>query len=217
MDKKIRARKILVRIKKHYTLSGPFVTWRTPLELVVGTVLSAQCTDVRVNLVTKKLFKKYTTARDYARAKLPTLEKEIYSTGFYKSKARYLKGIGEILEKKLAGRVPDTLEQLLMLPGVSNKTAYLVLAKVFGKNVGLAVDTHVFRLAPRMGLSDAKTANKMSEELGKIFSPKDYLSVNEYFITHGRALCTPGIPKCAQCPVKDLCPSAKKFIRHLKK
>src|SRR3990167_6655822 len=101
MDKKIRARKILVRIKKHYTLSGPFVTWRTPLELVVGTVLSAQCTDVRVNLVTKKLFKKYTTARDYARAKLPTLEKEIYSTGFYKSKARYLKGIGEILEKNL--------------------------------------------------------------------------------------------------------------------
>src|SRR3989344_7414577 len=141
MDKKIRARKILVRIKKHYTLSGPFVTWRTPLELVVGTVLSAQCTDVRVNLVTKKLFKKYTTARDYARADLATLEREIYSTGFYKSKARYLKGIGTLLVERFNGKVPKTLDELLLLPGVSYKTAYLVLAKAFHAPTGVAVDT----------------------------------------------------------------------------
>lgn len=215
MTTKERAQKILAKLKWHHKLSGPFVAWRTPLELVIGTVLSAQCTDARVNIVTQKLFKKYRTARDYARARIPTLEREIYSTGFYKSKARYLKGIGDVLEKNFGGHVPDVLDDLLTLPGVSHKTAYLVLAKAFGKNVGLAVDTHVFRLAPRMGLSRAKTADKMSAELGKIFLPKDYLAVNEYFITHGRAICTPQTPRCAECPVKDLCPSSKIFIHSL--
>ena len=208
-----RVREILKRLKKTYQTTGPFVLWSTPLELVVGTVLSAQCTDARVNMVTEELFRKYRTAADYAKAKLPTLEKEIYSTGFYRNKAKHLKGLGKILVERFGGDVPETLEELLELPGVSNKTAYIVLAKAFGKNVGVPVDTHVFRVAPRLGLSSAKTADKMSEELRELVAPKDYLYLNELFITLGRAVCIPRKPKCGECPLQDICPSAEKFMK----
>ena len=167
--KKKNANEVLKRLRKAYPVTGPFVEGSNPLELVVGTALSAQCTDVRVNAVTKELFKKYKTARDYADADQATLEKEIYSTGFYRNKAKNLRGMGKVLVERFGGEVPDTLEGLLTLPGVSNKTAYIVLAKVFGKLEGVAVDTHVFRLVPRLGWSDAKTAEKMSRELSKIF------------------------------------------------
>jgi endonuclease-3 len=212
MIEKDRVREILKRLRKAYPETGPFVEWSTPLELVVGTVLSAQCTDVRVNEVTKVLFTKYKTAEDYAKASLPTLEREIFSTGFYRNKAKHLKGLGKILSEKFGGNIPDTLEWLLSLPGVSNKTAYIVLSKAFGKHVGLAVDTHVFRVAPRLGLSDAKTTEKMSQELGEIFMSRDYLSVNELFITHGRAICIPRKPLCAECVLAEICPSAKTFL-----
>ncbi len=212
MIEKDRVREILKRLRKAYPEAGPFVEWSTPLELVVGTVLSAQCTDVRVNEVTKTLFQKYKTAEDYAKASLPTLEREIFSTGFYRNKAKHLKGLGKILSEKFGGNVPDTLEGLLSLPGVSNKTAYIVLSKAFGKHVGLAVDTHVFRVAPRLGLTDANTAEKMSQELGVIFMPRDYLSVNELFITHGRAVCIPRKPRCEECVLAEICPSAKAFL-----
>ena len=208
----LRAKAIIDRLRKRYPVPGPFVEWSTPLELVVGTVLSAQCTDERVNMVTKALFGKYRTAADYANAKLAVLEKEVYSTGFYKNKARHLKGLGEILVENFGGQVPDTLDDLLLLPGVSNKTAYIVLAKAFGKNVGVAVDTHVFRLAPRLGLSDAKTAEKMSQDLGKLFPPEEYLLVNELFITHGRAVCVPRKPKCGECVLADICPTGKEIM-----
>ncbi len=207
-EKKKRAREILKRLKKAYPVTGPFVEWSNPLELVVGTMLSAQCTDERVNKTTKVLFKKYTTAKGYADADLATLEKEIYSCGFYRNKAKNLKGIGTILTEKFGGKVPGRLEDLLLLPGVSRKTAYIILAKVFGKHTGVAVDTHVFRLAPRLGLSNAKTPEKMSVELGEIFAPKEYLPANEYCITHGRAVCIPRKPKCCECVLRDICPSA---------
>ena len=206
MTEQDRVKELLKRLGKAYPKTGPFVEWTTPLELVVGTVLSAQCTDERVNRVTKTLFAKYKTAADYAKARLPILEKEIYSTGFYRNKAKHLKGLGTILVEKFGGDVPDTLEGLLTLPGVSNKTAYIVLAKAFGKHVGVPVDTHVFRVAPRLGLSAAKTAAKMSQELGNLVPPEDYLHLNELFITHGRAVCIPRKPKCGECVLRDICP-----------
>jgi endonuclease-3 len=209
---KTRAKEILRRLRKAYPETGPFVLWSNPLELVVGTMLSAQCTDERVNMVTSILFKKYRTAAEYAAAPLSVLEREIYSTGFYRNKAKHLKGIGKLLVERFGGEVPQTLGGLLELPGVSNKTAYIVLSKAFGKNVGVAVDTHVFRVAPRLGLSDAKTPERMSADLSERFTPKDYLLVNELFITHGRALCSPRKPKCAECPLQDICPASAGFL-----
>ncbi|MFA5986360.1 MAG: endonuclease III [Parcubacteria group bacterium] len=204
MDKQKIAREVLRRLKKSYKTTGPFVEWTTPLELLVGTILSAQCTDTRVNMVTKKLFKKYTTAEDYAKAKITTLEKEIYSTGFYHSKAKALKESGQTMVKNFGSKVPDTLEALLTLRGVSIKTAYLVLSKAYGKHVGMAVDTHVFRLCKRIGLSDARTPEKMSGEMSQIVAPKKYVEWNEYLITHGRAICG-RVPKCDQCVLYDIC------------
>lgn len=204
MDKKKYAQEILRRLKKEYTKTGPFVAWSNPLELLVGTILSAQCTDARVNMVTEKLFKKYTAAEDYAKAQITTLEKEVYSTGFYKSKAKALKENGQIMVKEFDGEVPDDLGSLLTLRGVSVKTAYLVLSKAFNKHVGLAVDTHVFRLSRRMGLSSAKTPEKMSKELSAIVDPKNYLEWNEYLITHGRAVCGRK-PQCDQCVLSNIC------------
>ncbi len=205
VSKRKQAIEALSRLRKTYPVTGPFVEWSNPLELVIATVLSAQCTDKQVNKVTRSLFLKYKTASDYAQANLKTLEKEIYSTGFYRSKAKYLKRIGEILVEKHDGKVPDDLADLLKLPGVSNKTAYLVLAKGFGKQVGVSVDTHVKRIAPRLGLVKENIgADAISDELGKIFDPEDYLDVNEYFITHGRAVCV-RVPKCDKCNLRDIC------------
>jgi len=207
--KKKLAREALKRLRKTYPVTGPFVEWSNPLELVVGTALSAQCTDERVNMVTRELFKKYKTAGDYAEADQGVLEKGIYSTGFFRNKAKNLRGMGKVLVERYGGEVPDTLEGLLLLPGISNKTAYIVLAKAFGKMEGLAVDTHVFRLASRLGWSEANTPEKMSRELGALFPRKDYLVVNEYLITHGRAVCSPRNPKCGKCVLADIC--QKKF------
>lgn len=204
MNKKQQAKEILQLLKKEYKRTGPFIEWSNPLELLIGIILSAQCTDLRVNMVTKDLFKKYKTANDYANADLKALEKEVYSTGFYRSKAKALKETGRIISEDFGGEVPDNLDDLLKLRGVSHKTAYLVLAKVYGKNDGLAVDTHVFRLAKRFGLSDAKSPIIMSRELSKIVNPKNYLEWNEYLITHGRAICGRK-PKCNECILKNVC------------
>ena len=206
MSTKDRALEILRRLKKAYPIPGPFVAWSNPLELVVGTVLSAQCTDERVNRVTEKLFKKYRTASDYANANLTELEQDIYQTGFYKSKAKYLKGIGAMLVEKFNGEVPDDFESLLALPGVARKTAHIVMAKAFGKFTGVAVDTHVMRLAPRLGLTKEKEQEKIAKDLEKLFPREEYLHVNEYLITHGRAVCVPRKPKCEECVLRDICP-----------
>lgn len=202
-----RARRILDLLKKIYTRKpGDFVAWKTPLQLVAGTILSAQCTDKRVNMVTKTLFKKYKTPHDFARARLPVLEKEIRSTGFYRSKARYLKGAGEMLVREFDGRVPKTVEELKRLPGVSNKTAHLIMAKLHGIHSGVAVDTHVKRLAYRMGLTRHTNPVKIEHDLNVLFPAKDYLEVNEFMILHGRAVCTARSPKCGACPVAQWCP-----------
>ncbi len=206
---------IITRLKKAYAVRGPFVEWKTPLQLVIATVLSAQCTDMRVNIVTKKLFKKYRIAKDYANADIKVLEREIYSTGFYHSKARYLKGIGSYLSTHHKGNVPNDFQELLKLPGVSYKSAHLIMAKIFNTPTGIAVDTHVKRVAPRLGLTKQKDPTKIGADLEKLYDPKNYLDVNEYLITHGRAICKPK-PLCGSCVLLDLCPFGKKFVKRAK-
>ena len=202
---KDRACEILKRLKKTYPKPGPFVEWSNPLELVVGTVLSAQCTDERVNRVTKSLFKKYQTAKDYMNADPAELEQDIYQTGFYKSKAKYLRAIGLLLVEKFGGEVPNDFASLLTFPGVARKTAHIVMAKAFGKYTGVAVDTHVMRMAPRLGLTKHTEQEKIAKDLEKLFPKEEYLHVNEYLITHGRAVCVPRKPKCGECILLNIC------------
>lgn len=207
-----RAKSILKILKETYThRPEEFIQWSNPLELVIGIVLSAQSTDRQVNAVCKKLFKKYKTPTDYADANIEELQKDIYSTGFYKSKAKYLKEIGRIIRDEFNNQVPNNLQDLLILPGVSYKTAHLVMAKAWGIKTGVAVDTHVARLAPRLGLSKQTNPLKIGADLERIFPKADWLNVNEYLILHGRALCGRK-PKCLECPLQDICPSAGSFI-----
>lgn len=215
MNTRERAREVLKRLRKAYSKKlGDFVRWETPLQLLIATMLSAQCTDKKVNEVTRVLFRKYRTAKAYADAPLSTLERLVRSTGFYKSKARYVKGIGQMLVTQFGGRVPKTREELLRLPGVSYKTANLIMGKAYGVPTGVAVDTHVNRVAPRLGLTDEKkSTEKKAADLEKLFEPKDWLDVNEYMILHGRAICVSAKPKCPECPLRDICPSSKSFIK----
>lgn len=208
-ETKKRAQEILKRLKRAYSKPGPFVEWSTPLELVVGTVLSAQCTDERVNRVTKSLFAKYKAPHEYAEADIAELERDIYQTGFYKSKAKYLRGIGLLLVEKFGGEVPNDFDSLLTFPGVARKTAHIIMAKAFGKYTGVAVDTHVMRLAPRLGLTKHVEQEKIAKDLEKLFPKEEYLHVNEYLITHGRAICVPRKPKCGECVLLELCPFGK--------
>lgn len=210
MTTRQHAQKILQILRRTYTRTPEdFVKWRNPLELTIATVLSAQCTDKKVNEVTAKLFKKYKTAEDYATAPLSTLEKEIKSTGFYRMKSKYLKGIGQILMNRFAGKVPRTHEELLLLPGVSFKSANLIMEKAFGIPTGVAVDTHVNRISPRLGLTSARDPNKKAKDLEAIYPKKDWLELNEFFILHGRAICR-SFPRCGICPILNLCPEGKK-------
>lgn len=207
-----RVREILRRLKRTYKDAmkpEAFVVGSNPLELIIATVLSAQCTDVRVNMVTRELFKKYRSAEDYARAPLSELEHTIKSVTYFRSKARYLKGIGEQLIAKHNGEVPQTAQELMELPGVGYKTAQLIVSKTTGKHTGIAVDTHVRRVAPRLGLTSHTDPDKISRDLERITPKKDWLAVNEYLILHGRAICAPRRPKCLECPLRDICPSAR--------
>lgn len=209
-----RVQEILRRLRRTYRERGEFVIWSSPLELVVGTMLSAQCTDKRVNLVTKSLFQKYRTPEDYAHASLRVLQKDIGSITFFRSKSRYLKGIGQILIKDFGGIVPATREELMTLPGIAFKSANLIMAKVHGTFTGIAVDTHVKRVAPRLGLTrHLADTQKIAADLEKLFPSKDWLDVNEYFIMHGRALCKSGKPLCHQCPLADICPAGRRILK----
>ena len=180
--------------------------WKNPLELTVATILSAQCTDVRVNMVTPSLFKKYKTPQDYLRVPVTELEQDIRSTGFYKNKTKNIRGMCEKIIKEFNGKIPQTMEQLVTLPGVGRKTANIVLANAFGKNEGIAVDTHVFRVSRRLGLSDGKNPEKVEEQLMKIVDKKEWATFTDYLIWHGRKVCDARLPKCSTCPVKDYCP-----------
>lgn len=211
-----RARVLLRKLRAVYKsalVPEAFVQWSTPLELVIGTMLSAQCTDVRVNMVTRELFKKYRTAADYKNASIAELERAIGSVTFFRAKARYLQGIGRVLVEQFGGEVPRTVDELIVLPGIAYKSANLVMAKAYGVQSGVAVDTHVTRVTARLGLTCGKNPVAIAAELEKIFPKKDWLDVNEYMILHGRAVCRAPRPKCDECPVRDLCPSARLYLK----
>lgn len=199
-------------LKEEYPDVKPSLNYSNPLELLVATVLSAQSTDVQINRVTDKLFKKYRTAEDYASADLRELENDLYSTGFYKSKAKNIKTAAQMIVEKYNGEVPKTMQELIGLPGVGRKTANIVLARAFGVVEGIAVDTHVKRVSRRLGLTKNSDPAKIEQDLISLARKEDLDSISMTLIYHGRKICQARRPKCEICIVKDLCPSSIIFI-----
>ncbi len=204
--------RIWVLLKEEYSDVKPSLNYSNPLELLVATVLSAQSTDVQINRVTDKLFKKYRTAEDYASADIRELENDLYSTGFYKSKAKNIKTAAQIIVEKYNGKVPKTMEELISLPGVGRKTANIVLSRAFGIVEGVAVDTHVKRISRRMGFTKNSDPAKIEQDLISLARREDLDSISMTLIYHGRKVCQAKKPKCKICIVKDLCPSSVIFI-----
>ncbi len=195
---------VLEQLEKHYPKAHVTLDFTNPLELLVATVLSAQCTDVRVNQVTPALFKKYPTAGDYAKAPLEELEADIRSTGFYHQKAKSIKGICQTLVEKYGDQVPGVLEELVQLPGVGRKTANVILGNAFGLP-GIVVDTHCGRVAQRIGLTREKDPVKIEFDLMPLVPKARWVKFSHQMIWHGRSICTAKNPKCPQCPILPYC------------
>ncbi len=213
-----RVAAILPILKKTYPEARCSLNYSNPLELIVATILSAQCTDERVNIVTRELFRKYKTAEDYARAPQEELEKDIQSTGFYRNKARSIRAMAQSLIDHHGGRVPSTMEELTKLAGVGRKTANVVLGNAFGINAGVTVDTHVTRLANRLDLTDhASDAVKIEHDLMQIVPQEEWTLWSHLLIHHGRAICTARNPKCEVCPIFDHCPTGPRIIEEREK
>jgi endonuclease III len=187
--------------------------FKTPLQLLVATILSAQCTDKRVNLVTPALFKKYRTAADYAKAPPAELENAIKSTGFFRNKTKSIRGATSTIVEKFDGKVPDSMEKLRELPGVGRKTANVVLGNAFHKDEGIVVDTHVMRLSQRLRLTKEKDPEKIERDLMKLVPREHWTNWSHWLIWHGRRRCFARKPDCSQCEVLRLCPSGKIFLR----
>jgi len=210
-DNETRMLEILKLLEKEHPDAKIALNFTNPLELLVATILSAQCTDKRVNIVTKTLFKKYRKAEDYANADLNKLEEDIKSTGFYRNKAKNLKRCCQILVEKFNSQVPKTMKEMLQLTGVARKTANIVLANAYGVIEGIAVDTHVRRLATRLGFTKHKDPNKIEKNLIEIVPKNRWMRTTDLLISHGRKVCTARKPKCSMCALKSLCPSAFTF------
>jgi endonuclease-3 len=189
------------------------LTHRSPWELLVATILSAQCTDVRVNMVTPELFRRFPTPQAMAKATLPQLEALIRTTGFYRNKAKSIQGAARKLVADFGGQVPQTLAELITLPGAARKTANVVLGVAYGKAEGVVVDTHVFRIARRLGLAKGETPEKMEQELIRILPQRRWISFSHQIIHHGRAVCTARKPKCERCNLEQLCTAKDKTWR----
>jgi endonuclease III len=203
--KRARARQIVRALKKAYPDAKCALNFTSPLELLVATILSAQCTDERVNMVTPALFKKYRTARDYAAADTAALEEEVRSTGFYRAKSRSIVGMAKALIDRHGGEVPKDREALTELPGVGLKTANVLLGNAFGEQA-VAVDTHVFRVSQRLGLARSDDPDKIHDQLVDVL-PKAELTLTTHLLqSHGRRCCAAKKPLCPACPVKSLCP-----------
>ncbi|MHC4186483.1 MAG: endonuclease III [Planctomycetota bacterium] len=202
-----RVSKIWPILKKTYPDARVALKSSSPLELLIATILSAQCTDVRVNMVTKDLFKKYRSAADWMKADLEQIENEIRSTGFYHNKAVSIKGACTAINGKCGGTVPDTIEELVELPGVGRKTANVVLGGAFGKPA-ITCDTHVIRLSRRLGLSDNSDAVKLEFDLAEIVPKKNWTLFSNLLIFHGRNICKARKPDCESCPIAGYCPAA---------
>lgn len=196
------------RLDPVYATLTTGLNYATPLELLVATILSAQCTDERVNTVTPLLFARYRTAAEYAEADREELETIIHPCGFYRNKAKNIQAAAHTLVECFGGKVPATMDELLTLPGVARKTANVVLAHAFGRNEGIAVDTHVQRLSRRLGLSAQTQPEKIEADLMALVPREQWGRVSDVLIWHGRRVCSARSPRCAECMVADLCPSA---------
>jgi endonuclease-3 len=213
LSAKERIPAIIKILRKHYPATCTALHFETPLQILVATILSAQCTDVRVNMITPSLFKKYPTTREFSRARQEELEQEIRSTGFFRNKAKNIIAAAQMMCADFGGKVPETMEDLIKLPGVARKTANIVLSSGYKKAEGIAVDTHVKRLSERLGLSTKTNPEKIEQDLLTLVPKKDWLDFNYLLVNHGRAICIARKPKCPECPVQKLCPSAKKIMQ----
>lgn len=207
---KTRVKKILERLDRAYPRATCALEHKNALQLLVSTILSAQCTDERVNRVTRTLYRKYRTAKDFAYADPKEFEQEIRPTGFFRAKAKSIIGASKALVEKFGGKVPRTMEEMLELPGVARKTANVVLGTAYGIPSGIVVDTHVIRLARRLDLTREKDPKKIEQDLMKIIPQNKWILISHQLIWHGRLVCQARKPRCPECPVEDLCYSADK-------
>jgi endonuclease-3 len=205
---KQRVRKIIGLLKRAYPDAKCSLNYSNSFELLIATILSAQCTDVRVNIVTQDLFRKYHKPEDYLKVSEKELQRDIRTTGFFRNKTKSIQGTAKVLIEQYRGKVPETMEELLELPGVARKTANVVLGNAFGISSGVVVDTHVTRLSHRLGLSAQKTAEKIEQDLIGIVPKKDWVIFSHLLIAHGRTICKARNPLCAECILEKLCPSS---------
>lgn len=211
-DRKSRAQIVFKLLKKEFPQAKTALHHQNAFQLLIATILSAQCTDERVNMVTPGLFKKYPDAKAFAEANPAELEQDIRSTGFFRMKTKSIIGCCKALVERFGGRVPNAMAELVTLPGVGRKTANVVLGQAFGIASGVVVDTHVHRLAQRLGFSEADTAEKIEEDLMQVFPKRQWIDLGSILILHGRTTCRARSPKCAECVVQEHCPSAERFL-----
>ena len=211
IDKKTHVLNIIRLLEKEYSDAKIALDYTNPLELLIATILSAQCTDKRVNIVTKTLFKKYKTPEDYADADNKEFEEDIKSTGFYRNKAKNIKKCCQLLIENFNSQVPKTMNELLELPGVARKTANIVLSNAYGIVEGIAVDTHVRRLAKRLGLTENEDQDKIEKDLMEITPKAQWMKITDLLIFHGRRVCLAKNPNCEGCVLNKICPSAFTF------
>ncbi len=207
-DKKQEMKQIIRILKKTYPDAHCALHHTNPLELLIATILSAQCTDERVNIVTATLFRKYRTAEDFVNAAREELERDIHSTGFFRNKAKNIQGACQIIAERYQGQVPETMAELLALPGVARKTANVVLGNAFGIASGVVVDTHVARLSQRLGLTTHEQPEKIEQDLIAMTPQQDWIDLPHLLIAHGRALCKARNPQCPTCPLEARCPAS---------
>jgi endonuclease-3 len=205
---KQRVRKIIRLLKRAYPDAKCSLNHSNAFELLIATILSAQCTDARVNIVTQDLFRKYRKPEDYLNVSPKELQQDIRTTGFFRNKTTSIQGAAKVLHEQYGDKVPQTMDELLELPGVARKTANVVLGNAFGLSAGVVVDTHVTRLSHRLGLSEQKTAEKIEQDLIVIVPKKEWVIFPHLMISHGRAICKARNPLCAECVIEKLCPSS---------
>ena len=208
IDLKQRTRRIITKLKKAYPDARCSLNYANPLELLIATILSAQCTDERVNIVTADLFRKYRRAEDYLNVEQAELERDIHSTGFFRNKAKAIQGACRMIVEEYGGEVPADIERLLRLPGVARKTANVVLGNAYGIASGVVVDTHVARLAQRLGLAAHEQPEKIERDLMALVPRRDWITFPHLLIAHGRKVCKARLPLCGECVVEKLCPSS---------
>jgi len=212
VELKRRAAEIIKRLKKAYPDAHCALNHSNAFELLIATILSAQCTDERVNIVTADLFRKYHGPEDYLKVEQTELEKDIHSTGFFRNKSKNIQGACRRLIDEFGGQIPRSMDEILTLPGVARKTGNVVLGNAFGIASGIVVDTHVGRLSQRLGLTTNENAEKIENDLLQLVPKRYWIMFPHWLITHGRQICTARKPKCRQCVLANICPSYKVFV-----